>query len=120
MLSAIVGIVVTLALAAVVLMIVSRLGLGLTVAGFGSAFIAAAVIAIVGGVIAWLLGALGITVGGGFLGAIINLIIAAVVLMLSDRFIKGMAVSGFVGAIVAAIGIGIVTWLVNWVLSLFL
>ena len=40
--------------------------------------------------------------------------------MISDKFVKGMKVNGFVGAIVVAIGIAIVTWLVNWVLSLFM
>ncbi|MCZ7673332.1 MAG: phage holin family protein [Chloroflexi bacterium] len=45
---------------------------------------------------------------------------AAVVLMISDRFVAGMKVNGFGGAIVAAIAIGVVTWLVNWVLGLFM
>ena len=118
MLATLVGILLALVAAAVVIFIVGRLNLGLTVEGFGAAIIAAAVIAIVGGVIYWLLGALGITIGGGFLGAIINLIIAALVLMFSDRFVKGMKVNGFVGAIVAAIAIGVVTWLINWLLGL--
>jgi putative membrane protein len=106
-------------LAAVVIFIVGRLGLGLTVDGFVPALIAAAVIAIVSAVIMWLLGALNITIGGDFLGAIISLIVAAVVLLIADRFVPGMKVAGFVGAIIAAIAIGVVAWLVNWVLSLF-
>lgn len=117
MLGTLVGILLALVAAAVVIFIVSRLNLGLTVESFGAAIIAAAVIAIVGGVIYWLLGVLGITIGGGWLGALINLIIAAVVLLLSDRFVKGMKVNGFVGAIIAAIGIGVVTWLINWLLG---
>jgi putative membrane protein len=121
MLSAIVSIVLMLILAAIVIIIVSKLGLGLTVDGFGSAFIAAAVIAIVAGVIWWLLvDVLNMNVGAGFWGAIIYLIVAAIVLMISDRFVKGMKVNGFVGAIVAAIAIAVVTWVVNWVLGLFL
>ena len=117
---ALISIVLTLVLAAIVLIIVSKLGLGLTVKGFGSAFIAAALIAIVGGLIAWLLDALGLNFGGDLLGAIVNLIITAVVLMISARFIKGVRVKSFGGAIIAAIAIAVVTWLVNWVLSLFL
>jgi len=84
MLGAIVSIIVMLVLAAVVILIVSKLGLGLEVSGFGDALIAAAVIAIVSGVIAWLLGVLGISFGGGLLAAIVYLIIAAIVLMISD------------------------------------
>jgi putative membrane protein len=38
--------------------------------------------------------------------------------MVSDRFLSGMSVNGFVGAIVAAIAIGVVTWLVIWLLGL--
>jgi putative membrane protein len=103
--------------AAVVLMIVSRLNLGLSVANFTSAIIAAVVIALVSAVVNWLLGALGIGPGGGFLGLIINLIVAAIVLMISDRFVAGMRVNGFGGALVAAIAIAVVNWLVALLLA---
>ena len=105
--------IIALIVAAVVLLIVSRLNLGLTVKGFGAAIIAAIVIAVVAGVITWLLGLLGITIGGGLLGAIILLIVAAVVLMLSDKFVPGMEVKGFTGAIIAAIAIAVVTWIIS-------
>ena len=118
MIGTLLGILLALVLAAVVIMIVSKLNLGLTVDGFGPAIIAAAVIAIVGGLIYWLLGVLGITIGGGWLGAIINLIIAAVVLLTAGRMLKGLKVNGFVGALVAAIAIGVVTWVINWFLGL--
>ncbi len=39
--------------------------------------------------------------------------------MLGARFVKGMTVNGFTGALVAAIAIGVVTWLANWLLGLF-
>jgi putative membrane protein len=104
---------------AVVIWIVGKLGLGMEVSGFGGAIVAAIVIAIVTAVVMWLLNLLGLTPGGGWLGAIISLIIAAVVLMISDRFVSGLRVNGFVGAIIAAIAIGIVTWLINWVIGLF-
>jgi len=113
--SAIVAVVV----AAVVLLIVSRLNLGLSVTGFGAAAIAAIVIAIVGAVVVWLLGLFGLTIGGGWFGALVFLIVAAVVLMISDRFVPGMTVKGFKGAIVAAIGIGVVYWILAWLLGLF-
>ena len=118
MLGTLLGILLALVAAAVVIVIVSKLNLGLTVDGFGPAIIAAAVIAIVGGLIYWLLGLLGITIGGDWLGAIINLIIAAVVLLTAGRMLKGLKVNGFVGALVAAIAIGVVTWLINWFLGL--
>ncbi len=105
--------------AAVVLMIVSRFNLGLTVDGFGAAIIAAIVIGIVGAIINWLLAALHITIGGGLLGAIVYLIVAAVVLLISGRFVRGLKVNGFGGAIIAAIAIGVVSFIVTWFLGLF-
>jgi putative membrane protein len=90
----------------------------LSVANFTSALIAAVVIALVGAVVNWLLGALGINIGGGLLGTIVYLIVAAIVLMISDRFVSGMTVSGFGGAIIAAIAIAVVYWLVTWLLGL--
>ncbi len=102
-----------------VIWIVGRLGLGLSVSGFGPAFIAAIVIAVISGLITWGLGLFGITIGTDFLGAIISLIVAAVVLLLSGRLVSGFQVNGFVGALVGAVSIGVVTWLINWVLGLF-
>lgn len=102
-----------------VIWVVSKLGLGLKVDGFGSAFVAAIVIAVVGFIINWLLDLVGIDIGGGIIGGIVHLIIAAVVLLISDRFLKGLQVAGFVGALVAAVAIGVVYWLLGWVISLF-
>lgn len=103
--------------AALVIWIVGRLNLGMTVDGFMPAIIAAVVIAIVSAIATWLLNLLGIG-GGGWLGAIISLVVSALVLLVSDRFVPGMRVNGFVGAIVAAIAIGVVTWLLVWLLGL--
>ena len=109
------------AVGAVVLMIVSRLNLGLTVGGFGSAFIASAVISIVAAIITWLIGLIGIKVGNpGLIGALVSLVVAAVVLLVSDRFVKGMKVNGFGGAIIAAISYGVIAWLLQWVIGLFI
>ena len=114
-----IGMIITVVVAAIVLIVVDKLNLGLSVDGFGSAIIAAIVIAIVGGVIIWLLGLIGITFGGGILGALVYLITAAVILMISDRFLPGLSVAGFSGAIIAAISIGVVNWLIVWLLGLF-
>jgi putative membrane protein len=101
-----------------IIWIVSKLGLGLEVSGFGPAFVAAIVIAILNAIVTWLLGVLGINMGGGFVNAILQLVIAAVVLMLAGRFVKGLVVRGFTGALVAAVAIAAVGWLITWGLSL--
>lgn len=110
---------VSLVVAAVVIYIVGRLNLGLTVGSFMNAVVAALVIAVVAAVVLWLLGLIGITMGGGILGALVYLVVAAIILLISDRFLPGMKVNGFVGALVAAIAIGVVGWIVLWLLGLF-
>ncbi len=47
------------------------------------------------------------------------LIIAAVVLMISDKFVPGMTVKGFTGAIVAAIAIAVVYWVLGLIAGIF-
>ncbi len=116
--SSLVSLIIWLIVSALVIYIVGRMNLGLSVRNFTSAIIAAVVIAIVSWVIYLLLGLLGITVGGGILGAIVVLIIAAIVLMISDRFVPGMEVHGFTGAIIAAIAIAVVSWIITWLLGL--
>lgn len=114
---AILSIIIYLIIAAIVLIVVDRLNLGLSVNGFQNALIAAAVIAIVSWIVGLLLNAIGIRVPGGLLGAVVSIIVAAVILMVSDRFLKGMKVNGFTGAIIAAIAIGVIYWLVSLVLG---
>ncbi len=98
-----------------VIWVVGKLKLGLTVDGFMPAFIAAFVIAIVGGVLVWLFGLVGLDPGsfGGFWAGVVNLIIAAIVLMLSGAIIPGMTVNGMKGALIGAVSIGIVAWIVG-------
>jgi putative membrane protein len=118
--SVLIGIVIGGLISGFVIWVVSKLGMGLEVNGFGSAFIAAIVIAIVGGIVNWLLEVLGISIGGGWFGGLIHLIIAAIVLMVSDRLLKGFRVAGFAGALLAAVAIGAVYWLLGWVIGLFI
>lgn len=111
---------VTLVVAAVVIFIVGKMNLGLSVGSFMNALVAAIVIAVVTAVVLWLLGLFGITLTNATLwGAIVSLIVAAVILMISDKFLPGMSVAGFSGAIIAAIAIGVVNWIILWLLGLF-
>lgn len=114
----IIGILIGALFTGLIIWVVGKLGLGLEVSGFGPAYIAAIVIAIISGVVNWLLGVLGITIGGDFFGAIIQLVVAAIVLLLAGRFVKGLVVKGFAGALVAALAIAAVGWLIGWGVSL--
>ena len=120
MLGGLLSAVVYFLVAALVILIVGRMNLGLTVKSYGSAIIAAIAIAVIAWLIWWFLGLFGMTMGGSsFWAALINLVVAAVVLLLAGRVLPGLEVKGFVGALVAAIAIGVVGWLINWFLSLF-
>ena len=112
--------VIALLVAALVIWIVSKFNLGLSVTGFAAAIIAALVIAVVGAAINWLLSLFGISLGtSSFLAWLVYIVVAAVVLMISDRFVPGLKVAGFTGALIAAISIGVVGWLISWVFGLF-
>ena len=113
----IIGILLGAVVTGLIIWIVGKLGLGLEVSGFGPAYVAAIVIAVLNGLIVWLLGALGVTIGGGILGVIIHLVIAAIVLIAAGNFVKGLVVKGFSGAIVGAVAIALVGWLVAWAVA---
>lgn len=113
----ILNIVIGILLYTLAIWLVSKIGLGLKVSGFVPALIAAIVIAVASSLIIWLLGALGLSLGG-FIGAVIHLIIAALVLMLAGNFVKGLKVKGFVPALIAAVAIGVVSWFIDGVLGL--
>jgi putative membrane protein len=115
-----IDLIIVILVAAVVIWIVSKLNLGLTVDSYTSAIIAAVVIAVITALVLWLLGLFGIDPSSlsGLWGLLVTLVVAAVVLLLADRFLSGLQVKGFGGAIIAAIGIAVVGWLVNWLLGL--
>lgn len=113
----ILGIVVGILLYALAIWIVDKLGLGLKVSGFVPALIAAVVISVASALILWVLGLIGISFGG-FISAVINLIIAALVLMFAGKKIKGLSVKGFMPAVIAAVAIGVVSWLIDGVIGL--
>lgn len=104
---------------AVVLLIVDKVNVGLKVGGLVNAMVSALAISVVGTLVMWLLSLFGIAIGGGFFGAIVFLIVAAVVLMLSAKVMPGLEVSGFGGAAISAIAIGVVYWLLEWFVGLF-
>ena len=119
-LGVIIGILIGAIFSGLVIWIVGKLGLGLEVSGFGPAYIAAIVIAVVSWLVIWLLSLLGITLGVGLLAAIVHLVIAALVLMFAGNFVKGLEVKGFTGALVAAIALAVVGWIITWLLGLFI
>ena len=95
-----------------VLWIVGKLGWGIEVDGFGPAYIAAVIIAILSAIVHWIWQAVfNYTPPAGIAGAIINLLVAASLLQAAGSWIKGLHVKGFRGAFVAALAVSIVAWI---------
>ena len=103
-----------------VIWIVRKLRLGLDVHGFGSAFIAGIVIAVVAMIITMLLGFAGLQDSNGLIGGLVHLVISAIALMISNRLLPGLKVAGFTGALVASIVIGAVYWLGGLMLGMII
>ena len=119
MLNLLLSIIISIVVYALVIYVVSRLGLGLTVSGFTGALIAGAVIAIVAWLVWWLLGVIGLAPSGsGWLSALVSLVISAVILLIADRFVPGMKVNGFVGALIAAVAIAVIAYLIGLLLPI--
>jgi putative membrane protein len=94
-----------------VIWVVSKLGIGLEIDGFGNVLLTAFTIALIAGVITMFIGFAGFIDSQGMLGGIVHLIVAAIVLIILARLLPGVRVSGFAGALVASIAIGAFYWL---------
>lgn len=114
------GILIATLVSAVVIWIVGQLNLGMSVKGFGAAFVAALVVAVISAGAQWLLWELNIYVPGGLAGTIVNVLVAAVVLLLAGNVVQGLKVRGFSGALIAAVAMAVVGYFVTAALSPFL
>ena len=114
--NALVGITIASVVGGFVIKIVSSLNLGLWVRGFVTAFIAAIVINVFAIAIGYGLAAVGVPNPGGIVGFVARLIVAAVLLMIADKLLSGLTVHNFKGAIIAALAISVI----SWILGLFL
>jgi uncharacterized membrane protein YvlD (DUF360 family) len=97
--------------------IVGKLGLGLKVSGIGSALVAGLAITVVFFVFSMILALLGISPSEGLATAIVNAISVLVVLLLANRIGKGLRVTSYTGALVAAIAIAALSWLIGLIVS---
>jgi putative membrane protein len=107
----ILGILIGALISGSVLWLVSKLGLGLSVAGFGSAMIAGLLI----GFLSHVIGA--VLPGDGVVGAVVNLVVAAGVIFLCGKLLKGLTVDGFVGAAVAAVSIAVINYILIFAIA---
>lgn len=109
-LGAIFGIIIGALISGTVLWVVGKMKLGLTVESFGSAILAGLLIGLLTSISMALLGT-----PGGVIGAVINLVISAVVILFAGKALKGLTVDGFSGALLAAVAIAAIYWVLNLV-----
>ena len=105
--------------AAILIWIVGKLGLGMQVDGFGPAILTGLLYGVLNAVIHWLLGLVNFAPAGFWL-FLTNLVISAIALLLAARAVKGVRVSGFLGAVIAVLGMAGVSWLISWLVGLIL
>ena len=96
--------------------IVGKLNWGIEVDGYGPAFLAAIIIAILGAVAHFIWSLLGYELPSGLSGAIINAIITAGFLLFAGDRVAGLRVKGFSGALIAALAIGAVQYVIGLLL----
>ncbi|MFN2114322.1 MAG: phage holin family protein [Anaerolineae bacterium] len=113
--------IVNLVVSALILIVVDRLNLGLSVGGFMNAVIAAIGIAIANFIVLWLVTAAGLDLSDNnmIVAAIVYLLVAAAGIWLASIFLPGFSTDGFTGAIVAAIAIAVIVWIVDFVIAMF-
>lgn len=111
--TAIIGALIGALIFGLVIWIVAKLNLGIEVDSYLWAVTAGAVISAFSNFAAAVVPDL-----SGIIGAIVSLVVAAIVIIVSDKILKGMRVNGFTGAIVAAIAIGVFQFIIIFGLTL--
>jgi putative membrane protein len=113
----IVGLIISTLLNSIIIWIVAKLGLGIELKNFGTAILAAFLSALIGiglsKISTQLFGASGGTIGG----IILHILGSALVLLLVSKLLSGMKTKGFLGAILAAISIGVLYYLISLILK---
>ncbi len=111
------GLVIAVFLATVIsgllIWLLGTFGIGVQVSGPVPAFLAGLLISVTGGGVSWLLSLRDIKLGAGTRGAILNTLLGVVMLMAGEKFIPGLAVAGFSGALLASTLMFIISWLAS-------
>ena len=96
---------------------VGRMGWGIEVDGFRAAFLAAIIIVVLSAVVQFIWSLVGYEAPAGLPGAIINAVVTALFLQFAGDRLAGLRVKGFSGALIAALSIGAVVYLLGWLIS---
>lgn len=111
LIGAIIGILLAAIVSGVIIWIVGKLNLGLQVDNFGWAVLAGILIGFFTNLLSKL-----IPTTDGIIQLVINLVISAVVIFASGALLKGMTVKGYSGALIAAVAIAVINFLLVFLL----
>ena len=106
LLGLIIGIALSAVVSGLIIWIVSKFGLGLKVDNFGWAMLAGLLIGLVSNLIMQVVPA-----GNDIVNIVVNLVVAAAVIFACGYLLKGMTVDGYGGALIAAVAIAIIGFL---------
>lgn len=106
-----IGILISAVASGVIIWLVSKLNIGLSVDGFGWAMLAGLFIGVITNLLNLLVPGM-----NGILTAVIHLVISAGVILLAGKLFSGVKVDGFKGALVTAVAIAVVGFVLALVL----
>ncbi len=113
----ILGILIVTIVSGPILWLVGKLGIGIKIDGFRSAFTAALVIAVLTGLLHFIwTSVFNYTPPAGVASAVSSLLSTAAVLMTAGGLVKGLEVKGFGAALAGALAIAAITYLINFLL----
>ena len=107
----IIGILLAAFVSGVIIWIVGKLNLGLQVDNFGWAMLSGLLIGFLTNLIMKFLPGT-----EGLVHAVVYLVVSAVAIFISGAILKGMTVKGYTGALVAAVGIAVVNFLLLFII----
>lgn len=96
---------------------IGRMGWGMEVDGFRPAYLTAVAIALLSAIVHYIWSLLGYETPAGLAGAIINAATTAILLQFAGDRIDGVRVKGFSGALIAALLIGAVAYVIGLLVS---
>jgi putative membrane protein len=109
----IIGLLIATAANGLIIWIVGKLGMGIEIDNFGTAFLAAFLSAIVGYLLHMLTASWSAGSSTNYGGIILHILGTALVLVIVSKMLSGMRIKGFFGAIVAAVAIGVIYWIIG-------
>ena len=107
----VIGILLAAVVSGVIIWIVGKLNLGLQVDNFGWAMLSGLLIGFLTNLIMKFLPGT-----EGLVHAVVSLVVSAVAIFISGAILKGMTVKGYTGALVAAVGIAVVNFLLLFII----